>query len=89
MIPPCKGRLDALRLIRELYTAKPEGTGTDIKEALDYVNKLLKRRSIVVLESDFQAPEYDKQIKVTNKKHDLVNILVEDPLENELPSLGV
>lgn len=89
MIPPRKGRLHALRLIRELYTVKPEGTGTDIKEALDYVNKLLKRRSIVVLASDFQAPEYDKQMKVTNKKHDLVNILIEDPLESDLPSLGI
>ncbi len=89
VIPPRKGRLHALRLIRELYTAKPEGTGTDIKEALNYVNKLLKRRSILVLASDFQAPDYDKQIKVTNKKHDLVSILIEDPLENDLPSLGV
>ena len=43
----------------------------------------------MVLASDFQAPDYDKQIKVTNKKHDLVSILIEDPLENDLPSLGV
>jgi uncharacterized protein (DUF58 family) len=89
MVPPRKGRLHALRLIRELYTTEPEGKGTDIAGAISYVNKLLKRRSIIILASDFQSSDYEKEMKVTNKKHDLVNVVIEDPLENELPSLGL
>lgn len=89
MVPPRKGRLHALRIIRELYTSEPVGLKTDIGGTLTYINKLLKRRSIVVLASDFIAPDYDKELKVTNNKHDLVSILIEDPLENELPILGI
>ena len=89
MVPPRKGRLHALRLIRELYTTEPEGVGTDVAGALSYVSKLLKRRSIVILASDFQSPDFEKAIKVTNKKHDLVNIVIQDHLENELPELGL
>jgi len=89
MVPPRKGRLHALRLIRELYTTEPEGVGTDIAGALSYVSKLLKRRSILILASDFESPDFEKEIKVTNKKHDLVNIVIQDHLENELPDLGL
>jgi len=89
MVPPRKGRLHALRMIRELYTTEPKGKGTDIAGAISYVNKLLKRRSIIILASDFQSSDYEKEMKVTNKKHDLVNVVIEDPLENELPSLGL
>src|SRR6056297_2103662 len=89
VIPPKKGRLHVLRLIRELLTTEPEGTGTDISEALSYVNRLLNRRAIVVMASDFQDDNYDKQLKITNKKHDLVSIFINDKLEDELPDLGL
>ncbi|MFH5833618.1 DUF58 domain-containing protein [Halalkalibaculum sp. DA3122] len=89
VVPPKKGRLHVLRLIRELYTTEPEGTGTDLSEALSYVNRLLNRRSIVVLASDFQDRNFEKQIKITSRKHDLVNIMINDDLEEELPDLGI
>lgn len=89
VIPPKKGRLHVLRLIRELLTAEPEGSGTDLSEALSYVNRLLNRRAIVVMASDFQDSGYDKQLKITNRKHDLVNLMINDPLEDELPDLGI
>src|SRR6056297_3623001 len=89
VIPPKKGRLHVLRLIRELLTTEPKGTGTDISEALSYVNRLLNRRAIVVMASDFQDDNYDKQLKITNRKHDLVNIFINDKLEDELPDLGL
>lgn len=89
VIPPKKGRKHVLRLIRELLTAEPEGKGTDISEALSYVNRLLNRRAIIVLSSDFQDKGYDRQLKITNRKHDLVNIFINDPLEDELPDLGL
>lgn len=89
VIPPKKGRLHVLRLIRELLTTKPEGKGTDISEALSYINRLLNRRAIIILASDFQDKQYDRQLKITNRKHDLVNIFINDKLEDELPDLGL
>lgn len=89
VVPPKKGRLHVLRLIRELYTTEPQGHGTDIGDALSYVNKVLTRRAIVVMASDFQDENYEKQIKITNRKHDLVSIVINDDLEEELPDLGL
>lgn len=89
VIPPQKGRKHVLRLIRELLTNEPQGTGTDVSGALSYVNRLLNRRAIVILASDFQDEGYDKQMKITSQKHDLVNILINDELEDELPDLGL
>ncbi len=89
VIPPKKGRLHVLRLIRELLTTKAEGTGTDFGGALSYVNRLLDRRAIVILAGDFQDEDYDKPLKITNRKHDLVNIIIHDELEDELPDLGL
>lgn len=89
IIPPKKGRIHVLRLIRELLTTKPKSNGTDIGEALAYVNRLLNRKSIIILASDFQDKNYDKQIKITSRKHDLVNIIINDSLEDDLPDLGL
>lgn len=89
VVPPKKGRTHVLRLIRELYTTKPTGSGTDIADALSYVNRLLDRRAIVVLASDFQDKNFEKQLRITNQKHDLVSIIINDPLEDELPDLGL
>jgi uncharacterized protein (DUF58 family) len=89
VIPPKNGRMHVLRLIRELLTTEPEGTGTDIGEAFSYVNRMLNRKAIVVMASDFQDKAFDKQMKITRRKHDLVNIFINDALENELPSLGL
>lgn len=89
VIPPKKGRKHVLRLIRELLTTEAEGTGTDIGGALTYVNRLLDRRAIVVMASDFQDKGYDKPLKITNRKHDLVNIIIHDKLEDTLPDMGL
>lgn len=89
VIPPKKGRKHVLRLIRELLTTEPKGTGTDISEALSYINRLLNRKAIVILASDFQDDNFDRQLKITNRKHDLVNIFINDKLEDELPDLGL
>jgi len=89
VVPPKKGRTHVLRLIRELFTTKPEGSGTDISEALYYTNRVLHRRSIVMLATDFQDVGYEHQLKITKKKHDLVNIIIHDHLEDELPNIGL
>ena len=89
VVPPKKGRTHVLRLIRELYTTKPTGKGTSIANALSYINRLLDRKAIVVLASDFQDSNFDKQLRITNQKHDLVSIIVNDEHEDTLPDLGL
>ncbi len=91
IIPPRKGRRHVLRMIRELLAFEPQSKGTDIKLALDTVNKILKRRSIVFLISDFIAPaeSYQKELVVTNKRHDVISIDMFDPLENSLGDVGL
>ena len=89
VVPPKKGRTHVLRLIRELYTTEPSGNRTSIGDALSYVNRLLNRRSIIVLASDFEDQNFEKQHKITSQKHDLVNLVVHDRLEEELPDVGI
>lgn len=89
VIVPKKGRTHALRLIRELFTTEPAGKGTDINEALSYVNKLLNRRSIVLLISDFQDSGYDHTLRITTNKHDLACIHTIDHLELDIPNIGI
>ncbi|MCG2588057.1 DUF58 domain-containing protein [Rhodohalobacter sulfatireducens] len=89
VVPPKKGRTHVLRLIRELYTTEPDGTSTNIGEALSYVNRLLTRRSILVLASDFQDENFEKQHRITTQKHDLVNLVINDRLEEDLPDIGI
>ena len=89
VIPPKKGKKHVLRLIREMYTTKPTGSSTDIADALSYVNRLLNRKSIIVLASDFEDQNFEKQHKITSRKHDLVNLIIRDRLEEELPDFGI
>jgi uncharacterized protein (DUF58 family) len=90
-IPPRKGRRHVLRLIRDLLAFQPERNGTDIKMALDTINQLLKRRSIVFLVSDFfDDPErYSKSLFMTNRKHDVIAIDLHDRLETEIADVGL
>jgi uncharacterized protein (DUF58 family) len=90
-IPPRKGRRHILRLIRELLAFEPEGDGTDIKLALDTINQILKRRSIIFLVSDFlDDPErYKKSLHIANRKHDVVAVDLHDPLETDIANVGL
>lgn len=89
VVPPKKGRTHVLRVIRELYTTKPTGKKTSIANALSYVNRLLNRKAIVVLASDFQDQAFEKEHRITTQKHDLVNLVINDSFEEELPNIGV
>jgi uncharacterized protein (DUF58 family) len=90
-IPPRKGRRHVLRLIRELLAFTPKGRGTDIKLALDKLNQILKRRSIVFLVSDFMAdPEsFRRELAVTNRRHDVIAVDLHDPLETAMSNVGL
>ncbi|KAB2647162.1 MAG: DUF58 domain-containing protein [Verrucomicrobia bacterium] len=87
-IPPKKGRIHTLRLIREILYFEPKGRGTQPAEALDYLNQVLHRRSVVFLISDFLTPDFSRQLAVTSRRHDLIAIPIVDPREEELPDVG-
>ncbi|MEI8344983.1 MAG: DUF58 domain-containing protein [Candidatus Omnitrophota bacterium] len=87
-IPPKKGRPHVLRVIREILSFKPAHRLTDLNVALKTLNKVVSKRATVFLFSDFFAEDYQKVLKMTHKKHDLVAVAVEDPLEKEFPKLG-
>jgi len=91
LIPPRKGRKHVLRMIRELLAFQPQGTGTDLQLALDTLNRLLKRRSIVFLVSDFigNPDDYRHTLAITNRRHDLIAMDLSDPLEMEIPNVGL
>ncbi len=88
-IPPSKGRGHILRLIRDILFHQPEGRGSDIKGALDYFNRVSKKKTITFLVSDFLAEGYENSLRTTAKKHDLAAIQVIDPAEESLPDIGV
>jgi uncharacterized protein (DUF58 family) len=87
-IPPAKGRLHSLRIIREILFFEPKGRGTDLAGALEYLNRVTSRRAVVLLLSDFQAPPYNKPLRVTARRHDLVALPIVDPRELEMPDVG-
>lgn len=88
VVPPGKGRRHALRVIRDLVAAEPRGTGTDLAGAIRYAARLLRHRSIVVILSDFQAPEWAQPFRQLAARHDVVAVTVDDPRELEPASAG-
>ncbi len=88
-VPPKKGKSHVLRVIRELLYVKPKRTGTSIKNALDYLLKVARRRSVVFILSDFLDDDYWTSLKIVNRKHDLIGIRLYDPAETEIPEFGL
>ena len=88
-IPPKKGLSHVLRLIRALLFFKPKKAKTDLVAALDYLAKLANKRSVVFVISDFQAEGFEKPLAILSRKHDLIALLVGDPLEREIPDVGL
>jgi len=88
-IPPRKGKQHVLRVIREILYFKPEESRTNLNVALEYLSRVIKRKSIVFLISDFLTENYEKSLQVANKKHDIIAIDIIDPREVEMPSVGL
>lgn len=91
-IPPKKGRRHVLRVIRDVLSFTPEGHGTDITVALEYLNKVTTRRTVSFLVSDFLEPpdqDYERALRIASKRHDIIAIAITDPREWELPKLGI
>lgn len=89
-IPPKKGRSHILRIIRELIALEPAQTGTtNIKAGLEYLNRVMKKRSITFLLSDFISEPYEQALQLAARRHDLVGIQVHDKHDRDLPAAGL
>jgi uncharacterized protein (DUF58 family) len=88
-VPPKKGRRHVLRMVRDLFAHEPDSRGTDIQGALDHLMRLVRRRAVVVLISDFFDAGYEKTLCGAGRRHDLVAVHLQDPREEELPPVGL
>jgi uncharacterized protein (DUF58 family) len=88
-VPPQKGKTHVLRVIRELLYFKPAGQKTSINTAITYFNKVIKKRAVVFLVSDFMDRDFFQNLSLTNKKHDLVAVEIVDPREEDLFGFGL
>jgi len=88
-ISPRKGLRHVLRVVREALYYKPEGKGTDISLLLQYLNRVMKRKTISFIISDFFDEGFKNLLSISNKRHDMVAITVTDPREIDLPNIGI
>jgi uncharacterized protein (DUF58 family) len=89
-IPPKKGRKHILYIIREMLDFKPESTRTDIKQAIEFLSSVQKRRTTVFILSDFYVrSDFQQSLQIANRKHDVVAIQVYDQRARELPDVGL
>lgn len=88
-VPPRKGRRHVLRVLRELLYHRPEGRGTNIGGALEYLSRVVPRRAVVFLVSDFMGNGFSRPLSVAGKRHDLIAVRMGDLREREIPPMGL
>ena len=88
-VPPRKGKRHVLRVVRDILRFQPNQSGTDISQVLSFANNILKPHSVVFLISDLMDTDYEKQLRVTAKRHSLIAITLKDRRELEMPNVGL
>jgi uncharacterized protein (DUF58 family) len=88
-VPPKKGKKHVLRVISELLTFQPESRKTNLAVGLDFLGKIARRRSVVFMVSDFLSEGWERPLRMTSQRHDVVPVVVSDPLEAMLPQVGL
>jgi uncharacterized protein (DUF58 family) len=88
-IPAKKGKRHVLRVIRELLNFRPVAGGTNVAGALEFLNKILKRKAVVFLVSDFIDKDFERDLALTKSRHDLIPVRITDPRETLLPDVGL
>jgi uncharacterized protein (DUF58 family) len=88
-IPAKKGKRHVLRVIRELLSFQPMAGGTNLAGALEFLNKVLKRKAVVFLVSDFIDTDFERDLALTRSRHDLIPVRISDPRESSLPDVGL
>ncbi len=89
VIRPKKGKNNILRMVSELLSFKPHGIRTSISTGLKAINEIWRKKALVFLVSDFKDTEYEKALKLTAKRHDLICINIADPREKNIPPVGM
>jgi uncharacterized protein (DUF58 family) len=88
-VPPKKGKKHVLRVISEILTYQPDSPRTDLRSALDYLGKIAHRRAVAFLVSDFLVDGWNHALQVASRRHDLVPVVIGDPMEEALPKVGL
>jgi uncharacterized protein (DUF58 family) len=88
-VPPRKGRGHVLRLIRDILYFKPKNAGTDIAGAIEYLNRVIRRKSVVFLISDYMSGGFQKPLQIANRRHDVIAVKVTDPREASIENVGL
>jgi uncharacterized protein (DUF58 family) len=88
-VPPVKGKKHALRLLQDILSFKPEGTGSDLGLALRTAQESLKRRGMCVIISDFKTSGYLRDLSLLARKHDVIAVRITDPVDHEYPVTGL
>ncbi len=88
-VPPRKGTRHVLRVIREVLSLKPAGRGTNLAAALEHLQMVSKRRSVVFVLSDFLDAGAERALRIAARRHDVIAVVLDDPRERELPDVGL
>jgi uncharacterized protein (DUF58 family) len=88
-IPPLKGKKHILRIIRELLDFKSQSSKTNLDEPLRFLTNAIKKRCTTFIISDFMVPDFEEALRIASNKHDIVALKVFDPLEQEIPNIGL
>jgi uncharacterized protein (DUF58 family) len=88
-VPPGRGTDHALRIVRDLISLEPRGRRTDLAAALRFARRVLKRRGIVAVLSDFQDSGYERPLGILRRRHDVIALHFRDPGETEVPPSGL
>jgi len=88
-VPPRKGMRHVLRVVREALYFKPKGKGTNLPQAIEYLNRVTKRRTVTFIISDFYDVNYKMPLSISNKRHDVIAVTITDPRELKMPDIGM
>jgi uncharacterized protein (DUF58 family) len=88
-VPPKKGKKHVLRVIRELLSYKPSSPATNLSAGLEYLGKVSRRKSVAFLVSDFLAEGWEQALMLAHRRHDVVPVVITDPMEERIPPLGL
>lgn len=88
-IPPGKGRKHVLRLIREVLAGEVSSRATDLSSGLEYLARIGDRRSLAFVISDFLDDGWESTLRIADRRHELVPLVVRDPMEHQIPNMGI
>jgi uncharacterized protein (DUF58 family) len=88
-IPPQKGRKHVMRIITEVLNFAPQGRGTDVQGAMEFINLVNRRKTVAFVISDFLDEGFERALSMAARRHDIIPVVITDPMEEDLPNLGI